>query len=111
MKKIFTLLFFAGFVTTATFAQSGKRSQNGNRSGQTSYQSNQHAGNSQDRYSSSAFSKNGSYGTDKGNYRDMDHEGYQGGRDRYAGHVSYEYQNHHDRRREDRNDRRDRRDW
>ena len=67
MKKIFTLLFFAGFLTTATFAQEGGRHrQNDNQ------------------YNSDRNSSYGYHG-DRGSY-DNDHQWQNRGDDRYRDH-------------------------
>jgi len=60
MKKIITLLFFAGLITTG-FAQSGHRQQNNSQPNGNGYQSNRNSGNTHNQYSQS----NGS-----GNYSD-----------------------------------------
>ncbi len=57
MKKIITLLFFAGLITTG-FAQSGHRQQNNSQSNGNGYQSNRNSGNTHNQYSQSKGSGN-----------------------------------------------------
>ena len=56
MKKIITLLFFAGCLTTS-FAQSGHRRQNNDQTNGKGYQQSQNSGNNRDQYSQN--SRNG----------------------------------------------------
>ena len=60
MKKIITLLFFAGCVATG-FAQSGHRQQTNNQSNGNGYQSHQSSGNNLDQYSQNSGARNGDY--------------------------------------------------
>ncbi len=61
MKKIITVLFFAGFLTAASFAQSGHRQQNNTQSTSKGYGSQQNSGNSRGQYSQNFSTSNGDY--------------------------------------------------
>ena len=65
MKKFITILFFAGFLTTASFAQSGHRQQNNNQSNGNGYQSNKNSGNNRDQYSQNSRNENARYNNTK----------------------------------------------
>jgi hypothetical protein len=60
MKKIITLLFFAGCLTTG-FAQTGHRQQNNTQSNGNGYQSHQSSGNNRNQYSQNSRNSNGDY--------------------------------------------------
>jgi hypothetical protein len=64
MKKIITLLFFAGLITTG-FAQSGHRQQNNSQPNGNGYQSNKNSGNTYNQYPQS--NGNGNYGANQQN--------------------------------------------
>ena len=66
MKKIITLLFFAGCITTG-FAQSGHRQQINNQSNGNGYMSHQSSGNNRDQYSQNSRNGDGGYSDKQSN--------------------------------------------
>jgi len=68
MKKIITLLFFAGCLSTS-FAQSGHRQQSNNQSNGNGYQLQQNTGNNRDQYSQDSHNGNGGYSDNQWNNR------------------------------------------
>ena len=83
MKMIFTLLlFFAGFLATASFTQSGHRQQNNNQSNGNGYQSQQNSGNNRNHYSQNSHNGNGGYSDNQWNNRNNQNDyGYNKDRD------------------------------
>ena len=73
MKKIITLLFFAGCLTTG-FAQSGHRQQNNNKSSGIGYQSHQNSGNNTDQYPQNSHYSNGRYRDNEQNSRNTEND-------------------------------------
>ena len=83
MKTIITVLFFAGFLTTASFAQSGHRQQNNNQSNGKGYQSQQSSGNNRDQYSQKSRNGNGGYSDNQwDNRNNQNNYGYNRDRDK-----------------------------
>ena len=60
MKKIITLLFFAGCLSTS-FAQSGRHQKSTNQSNGNGYHSQHNSGNNRDQYSQNSHKGNGGY--------------------------------------------------
>ena len=58
MKKLFTLIFFVGFLTSA-FAQSDRHRQNGNQTNDNSYQSSRYSNDNNNGYAKSYSDNNG----------------------------------------------------
>ncbi|KAA9040795.1 hypothetical protein FW778_01770 [Ginsengibacter hankyongi] len=80
MKKIITLLFFAGCLSTS-FAQSGHRRQTNQPNG-NGYQSNQNSENNTDQYSQNSGYGNGGYSNNQRNNRNTENNyGYNNDRD------------------------------
>ena len=82
MKKIITVLFFAGFLTTASFAQSGHRQQTNTQSNGYGYQSHQGSGNHGELSSQNFRNDNGDYMDKQRNNRNNENE-YGRNNDRY----------------------------
>ena len=81
MKKIITLLFFAGCLSTS-FAQSGHHQKVTNQSNGNGYQSQQNSGNIRDQYSQNSHNGNGGYSDNQWNKRNNQNEyGYNKDRD------------------------------
>ena len=81
MKKIITLLFFAGCLSTS-FAQSGHHQKSTNQSNGNGYQSQQNPGNARDQYSQNSHNGNGGYSDNQWNNRNNQNDyGYNKDRD------------------------------
>ena len=105
MKKIITVLFFAGFLTTVSFAQSGHRQQYNTQSSTRGYGSQQYSGNSRGQYSQNSSTSNGSYNYNDGNNRYNENDyGYTNARDNRERNMRedrYDFHRHNERRFED----------
>jgi len=115
MKKIITVLFFAGFLTTVSFAQSGHRQQYNTQSSTRGYGSQQYSGNSRGQYSQNSYKNEGDYNFNGGNNRYNENDyGYNNARDtreRYMREGRYDYNRHNHRRFEDHYYREGHRNW
>ena len=115
MKKFITILFFAGFLTTASYAQSGHRQQNNNQSNGKGYPLSQNSGNNRDQYSQNPRNDHGGYRNNEQNNRNNENDyGYNDdgrNRNRYRREERYGYQGHRERRFEDHDNRNDYRRW
>ncbi|KAA9040549.1 hypothetical protein FW778_00425 [Ginsengibacter hankyongi] len=81
MKKIITLVFFAGCLTTG-FAQSGHRRQSNDQTDGNGYQSQQSGGYNRDQYSQHSRDGNGGYSDNQWNSRNNQNDyGYHKDRD------------------------------
>ncbi len=96
MKKIIIVLFFAGFLITASFAQSGHRQQNNNQSNGYAYQPNKNYGSNHDQYSQNSRNENRGYRDNERNNRHNENDyGYRDNRE----HRDREYRGGDDNRR------------
>ena len=96
MKKFITVLFFAGFLTTASFAQSGHRQNNNKQTNGNGYQSNQNSGNNRNQYSQNSRNDNSGYRDNERNNRNNENDyGYNDNRE----HRDREYRGGDDNRR------------
>jgi len=115
MKKFITILFFAGFLTTASYAQSGHRQQKNNQSNGKGYTSSQNSGNNRDQYSQNSRNDHGGYRDNEQNNRNNENDyGYNHDRDnrnRYMKEGRYHYQRQHYKRVEEHTNRNDHRSW
>lgn len=115
MKKIITILFFAGFLTTASFAQSGRRQQNNNQSNLYGYQPHQSSVNIGDQYSQNSRNDYGGYRDNQWNGRNNENDyrlnNGRGNRNRSMREDRHDYQSHNHRRFEDHYNRNDDRSW
>ena len=73
MKKIIAMLFFAGFLTTASFAQSGRRQQN-NRSNGNGYPPDQSSQNPRDSYGQNSRNDQNGYEDHERNNRNNEND-------------------------------------
>ena len=120
MKKLITILFFAGFLTTASFAQSGRRQQGNNQTNGNGYQQIQNSRDNHGQYSQNSRNDNADYNNnrqhnrnnengygynDNREHRDREYRG--GDENRRYGNYYTEYDHHQ--RMENRRYRNDRR--